>query len=147
MSIAAMKQALEALESYHGYIAPLNTIFGGPKVPAEQSTSWKVEKAITTLRQAIAEAEKPAAPTVKDSLTTADESYAWMSLGGTIWRHKTSEDDVPLYTRPQPAAWVGLTDEEIEKTLGFGGFTADSTKVTLIHLSRAIEAKLKEKNT
>jgi hypothetical protein len=58
MSIEAMKQALEALESYYGYMEPLLTVFGGPRVPAEQSTTSKVEKAITSIRQAIAEAEK-----------------------------------------------------------------------------------------
>jgi hypothetical protein len=30
-----------------------------------------------------------------------NEPYAWMAVGGTIWNHKTSEDDVPLYTKPQ----------------------------------------------
>jgi N-acetyl-anhydromuramyl-L-alanine amidase AmpD len=34
------------------------------------------------------------------------EPYAWQAVGGTIWNHKTSEDDVPLYTKPQ---WQGLT--------------------------------------
>ena len=29
------------------------------------------------------------------------EPYAWMAVGGTIWRHKTSENDVPLYTAPR----------------------------------------------
>lgn len=24
--------------------------------------------------------------------------YAWRSVGGSIWLHKTSEDDAPLYT-------------------------------------------------
>jgi hypothetical protein len=55
--IEDMKQWLEALESYHGYMEPLTTVFGGPRVPAEQSTTGKVEKAITSLRQAIAELE------------------------------------------------------------------------------------------
>jgi hypothetical protein len=27
-------------------------------------------------------------------------TYAWMSVGGAIWRTKGSEDDVPLYTWP-----------------------------------------------
>jgi hypothetical protein len=30
-----------------------------------------------------------------------NEPYAWMAVGGTIWNHKTSEDDVPLYTKSQ----------------------------------------------
>ena len=35
-----------------------------------------------------------------------NKPYAWQAVGGTIWNHKTSEDDVPLYTKPQ---WRGLT--------------------------------------
>ena len=45
------------------------------------------------------------------------EPYAWMAVGGTIWRHKTTEDDVPLYTAPQPRREVELTDEEIDRAL------------------------------
>ena len=33
------------------------------------------------------------------------EPYAWQAVGGTIWNHKTSEDDVPLYIKPQ---WQGV---------------------------------------
>ncbi len=58
MSIEVMKQALEALETYHSYMEPLTTVVGGPRVPAEQSTTGKVERSITSLRQAIAELEK-----------------------------------------------------------------------------------------
>jgi hypothetical protein len=29
------------------------------------------------------------------------EPYAWQAVGGTIWNHKTSEDDTPLYTKSQ----------------------------------------------
>jgi hypothetical protein len=52
---------------------------------------------------------------------------------------------VPLYTAPQQREWVGLTDDEIE------GITARvlttlTQDVWPIALSRAIEAKLKEKN-
>ena len=60
--IEVLKQALEALETYRGYMEPLTTVFGGPRVPAEQSTTGKVERAITSLRQAIAEAEKQSHP-------------------------------------------------------------------------------------
>ena len=64
-----------------------------------------------------------------------NEPYAWMAVGGTIWNHKTSEDDVPLYTKPQ---WQGLTDAEIEEFENMELGTHD--------LCLEIEAKLQEKN-
>ena len=46
---------------------------------------------------------------------------------------------LPLYTqRP----WVGLTDEEIWTVLQFRGYNSDT-----IEIAKAIEAKLKEKNS
>jgi len=50
-----------------------------------------------------------------------------------------------LYTRPQQRTWVGLTDEEmltLEETT-----TCAKDESWLRNLTRAIEAKLKEKNT
>jgi len=55
MTQEALKLALEALETYHGYMEPLLTVFGGPRVPAEQSTTWKVEQAITAIKEALRE--------------------------------------------------------------------------------------------
>ena len=50
--------------------------------------SWQlVGPAIDALRAALAE--------------PVQEPYAWMAVGGTIWRHKSSEDDLPLYTAPR----------------------------------------------
>ena len=51
----------------------------------------------------------------------------------------TKFDAVPLYATPQPRPWVGLTDEEISATSK--GHIVRNT------FARAIEAKLKEKNT
>jgi len=45
----------------------------------------------------------------------------------------------PLYTAPPKKEWVGLTDEEIYFEMPY--------KDTLFEFARAIEAKLKEKNT
>jgi len=44
--------------------------------------------------------------------------------------------------KPQPAAWVGLTDEEVDQAHHYMGGTWSTTQ-----LVRHIEAKLKEKNT
>ena len=68
------------------------------------------------------------------------EPYAWIAVGGTIWNHKTSEDDTPLYTKPQ---WQGLTDDDVhELTKDVIAFRSDVVKFI-----REAEAKLREKNT
>ncbi len=96
MSIEAMKQALEALESYHGYMEPLTTVFGGPRVPAEQSTTGKVEKAITSLRQAIAEAEK------QEPAAIATGVYGGRFTYVTNTPNVVFPDGTAFYTHPQP---------------------------------------------
>jgi hypothetical protein len=50
----------------------------------------------------------------------------------------------PLYTTPPQRTWVGLTDDEIVLIVAE---CAASHQHTDIHFARAIEAKLKDKNT
>jgi len=64
------------------------------------------------------------------------EPYAWEDVNGTIWNHKTSEDDTPLYIKPHQ--WQGLTLEDIDDI----GVSKD-----WIAGARWAEAKLREKNT
>jgi hypothetical protein len=57
----------------------------------------------------------------------------------------------PLYATPQ-RTWVGLTDKEIEAIWKVAMFTdygigAELSNQPFVHYARAIEAKLKEKNT
>jgi hypothetical protein len=73
---------------------------------------------------------------------TEPETVAWMWKDGTL----TSDPDfadgtwTPLFAAPPKREWVGLTDEEIKQCIDSrGGFVED--------FARAIEAKLKEKNT
>tara|TARA_R110000868_G_scaffold130285_1_gene339914 strand:+ start:180 stop:392 length:213 start_codon:yes stop_codon:yes gene_type:complete len=69
-----------------------------------------------------------------------NKPYAWQAVGGTIWNHKTSEDDTPLYTKPQ---WQGLTDDDVKEiTKDVIAFRSDVVKFI-----REAEAKLREKNT
>ena len=63
-----------------------------------------------------------------------NKPYAWQAVGGTIWNHKTSEDDTPLYTKHQ---WQGLTLDDIDDI----GVSKD-----WVYGARWAEAKLKEKN-
>jgi hypothetical protein len=145
MSISAMKQALDDI--------------CGAKLCEVNSMSSRAEmirlmdKAITALRQAIAEAEK-------------QEPVAWREVVGKTTKYYDYNEDgrgEPLYAAPQPdlarvgevgvwgdkREWVGLTDEErrsiqewqrIQKELG------PVWAPMMLYLYLAIEAKLKEKN-
>ena len=132
---ATVKQVLEALE----------------KCRYRSLADKIVDPAITALREALA--EQPA----------QQEPVAWV-----IWLHgpaghfehkqfaeleferrnKEYPDPdrklLPLYTSPPQRTWVGLTDEEIIAMRHLRDWTAGWTDITY---TRAIEAKLKEKNT
>ena len=77
-------------------------------------------------------------------------AIGWQRRDGTLHRGcpPIGEDDgwTPLYTTPPLREWVGLTDDDIAETCSFGEYTTTSTRITLTHVARAIEAKLKEKN-
>ena len=72
-----------------------------------------------------------------------DEPVAWFRKenGENIYYATKAWDDcLPLYTKPQTKEWVSLTNEQIvDLVIKNAGFP---TK-----LAKAIEAKLKEKNT
>ena len=91
------------------------------------------------------------------------EPVAWISEGGDVSRSKRYMDEMgfkcnPLYTAPPKKQWVGLTDEQVEdeweRITGHGIFGGDRSEGRamyispdeVIEFSRAIEAKLKEKN-
>ena len=98
---------------------------------------------------------------IKAALEAKDEPVAWMydwttSEGEFIQNWTTSEAETlrdteptiitnvrPLYTTPPQRTWVGLTDEEVTWLCN----TAKSHEQTWGMFVRAIEAKLKEKNT
>ncbi len=144
MTIEAMKQALEALESF----APHNGVFWRNlhKEDAE------IANVIASLRQAIEQAEK-------------QEPVAWATMLGSYSHVSWGKDrpdypiryEVPLYPGPQPQReWVGLTDEEmreLEKQFNAERVRTSDEEYLVIYpgdywqWQRAIEAKLKEKNT
>jgi hypothetical protein len=84
-------------------------------------------------------AVKPAAP--------VQEPVAWVEKNGDlVWQNYEAAIGRNLYTTPPTAQrqWVGLTDEEIQELR----YKIDSTAHwTYDEFAKAIEAKLKEKNT
>ena len=121
MSIEAMKQALEALELH-------------AKQYPHMQKGYTVD-AITSLRQAIAEAEKQEPVAVVQDLDEVKRKHLVYECGFD-WKD-------PLYTHPQPKReWVGLTDEEIE--IVSGDYTESEG---FKHGARWALDQLKEKNT
>ena len=72
------------------------------------------------------------------------EPVAFASHGVVNWiADKQFQHEAHLYSAPQ-RTWVGLTDEEILK---FQDIVPNTLSYDLIEFAKAIEAKLKEKNT
>ena len=142
MSIEAMKQALEALDigleyaeselyenrrRYEGYMH---------LAPDDQAYVNQIKEAITSLRQAIEQAEKQEPVAVVNS--TISGHIDWLCV-------VFPKQGTKLYTAPQPQReWQGLTDEEI--ALVCAKCAASAHNWNDISFAHAIEAKLKDKN-
>jgi len=154
MSIEALKLALEALET-------CNWVDDGGYGHAEYD-HVSTSKAIAAIREALAQPEQePVAWSYWQSCLNEDGTQT------APWVHRLSKfqpsesiinkDITPLYTTPQPQReWVELTDEEIrelEKQFEAERVRTSDEEYLVIYPSaywqwqRAIEAKLKEKNT
>jgi len=74
------------------------------------------------------------------------EPVAWISHNAGLYHGKPDEslNPLPLYTAPQKKEWVGLTDEEYE---AMAEHYVTNCYFDTLKYARAIEAKLKEKNT
>jgi hypothetical protein len=106
---SAMKLALEALEAYR------------PVIVKRHGLTYSVgDKAITSLRQAIEQAQQA-------------EPVLWAGV------------DFDIKTSPPSRQWVGLTDEEIG-LLTTGDKWSHVETPLLALFARAIEAKLRSKN-
>ena len=79
-----------------------------------------------------------------DAYTTpqpvSQEPFGWYSDKGGF---NECGEGIPLYTAPQPVNEVELTDDEVWKIYGITGLGNGMA----LRFARAIEAKLKEKNT
>ena len=139
MSIEAMKQALEYLDSPSSKLWPAGTQYN----------------IITSVRQAIEQAEKQEPMAFKIYKPTPprgaipnvrDAELPWVYDQDPSSGNVASMWVTPVKNTPQPQReWVGLTDTDIgDEYVRFqiqGGFNRFE------YAARAIEAKLKEKNT
>jgi len=139
-SISAMKLALEALELYQS-----------------KSSVQMFDDAVKALRQALETEPFEYWNAVEGWVKIDEVREHFDAVGcGTIYK-SAGEGRSPLYTAP-PKQWVGLTDEQVEdeweRITGhsiFGGARSEGRAMYIspdevIEFSRAIEAKLKEKN-
>jgi len=137
MSIEAMKQALEAWQT-HVYGSDIH------------HNAMLV--AMTNIGQAIAEAEKQEPVAWRNAAIRIGEELSSVGPNGYYdmtaqqWIDWAMEQEPKGKTSlPQPKhEWVGLTDEEI---IGMKAAIKGTLDVQFGVFARAIEAKLKEKNT
>ena len=83
-----------------------------------------------------------------EALETEQKPVAWISEGGYVSRSKRYMDEMGfkcnhLYTAPPKKQWVGLTDQEIGEVIS-GQF---AERNYWVKITKALESKLKEKNT
>jgi len=77
-------------------------------------------------------------------MTEEDEEFQRLEREAKMRRMDEEDDDIQDYVRP----WVGLTDEEIWSTVGrIGTADSDVNPYQILNDARAIEQRLKEKNT
>ena len=128
-------------------------------IDAADSQSWEMQQNIDQhgewyrrsvyLKQATAKSQEAIEALRARLAQPEQEPVAWMYNGNlhifdpSDW----AEEPVrPLYTAPPQREWQGLTDEEIEK-LVYDIRSQTTGVVATAYVARAIEAKLKEKNT
>jgi hypothetical protein len=110
--------------------------------------------------------EDKAITAIKSALEAKDEPVAWRydqakyrtnDLRGRQWAFNVFsqampymdemvQNVTPLYATPPQRTWVGLTDEEIDKAWRSVDYTVPWDQHR-IDIAKAIEAKIKEKNT
>ena len=100
-------------------------------------------RAATHLRAALAQPEQEPVAYWRH---TSSINQGWDEFSAT----KAFDDDIPLYTAPPQREWQGLTDEEVLQEADKRHARINNNignDLLLISFYRAIEAKLKEKNT
>jgi len=149
MSIEAMKQALQALESSRVFVTTRE------KIKHPEGTEWYDDR-ITVLRQAIEAAEKQEPVTLQvngippfknppvDVIDAAYHVSDWARSNNWVkWRIGDC-CSVDFTTTPK-REWVGLTEQEAMETWE-GIIKYAPSEMRIKDFAKAVEAKLREKN-
>jgi hypothetical protein len=126
----ALKMAIDWLQ----YSLPLDLSKEQIKFIKSVWNEKERKKAINACKEALAEQ-----PT-QEPVAQVNEG-----MGGIEWFVKPMPDDTLLYTHPKQ--WQGLSDEDIDEIWGDSSKQGISGVDWLVRFARAIEAKLREKNT
>ena len=149
----ALLMALEAMES----VTVECNNFHHPK--KDQNHHWakcppivRWDKAITAIKEALAQHDsvqaKPEPEQEPFAYVNVEKRRLEFAHDYVKWDTPTTIklDKIPLYTTPPQRTWVGLTDEEID-VIDEATWDEDHKSWGIHDFARAIEAKLKEKNT
>ena len=144
-----LKLALEALETNNKAWRHLADSGDAGFWEAEEQGFYELSvKAITTIKEALAQPWEKFCDSNcvwtdhhPDCKLAQQEPVAWYCKEGLERGVSLKQETVkwiPLYTKPPQCKWVGLTDEEMQDLWD---------RYAHMEMMRAIETKLKEKNT
>ena len=127
----ALKQALAALEFSKSYLDDLADVHGTSKKAKPGSTSWNVNRAITTCREALAQKDEqePVAEITADDM---GKPFNAVRIGAHFYK-EIPPVGTKLYTAPPKSQ--PLTDEQIKGLIEEGVFFGNCKEIV-----RAIEA-------
>ena len=128
----ALRLALEALESHLVWFSR-DTMIG-------KSMRDKTDHAITAIKATLEAKDEPVA-----YINVEQRKLEWAKYVSWDTPTVVNLPKIPLYTTPTKRTWVGLTDEERGQVYADWRFNGGNS--SNLELCRAIEAKLKEKNT
>jgi hypothetical protein len=76
------------------------------------------------------------------------EEHKWIETNNSVCALlRQAHDVLAMSSFPPRRAWVGLTNEEIERYWDWVDFQIGAGRLTIFEMVRDIEAKLKKKNT
>ena len=161
MSREAIEEAIEVLEDASAemlmetgdknYYIEAIAVLRQALVDADDTSQKRVDEMVKTEHDRAVELGK-AYERGWNAALAQQEPVAWLSTDCIGERYlcftkpKDNDPVQPLYTTPPKREWVGLTDEEIQKVVSKKWWDWEDA-FDIEGFSRAIEAKLKEKNT